>query len=93
MFMDFREKGWRHRREVSPTLKNTHDANTIVSDRKRSCMARQRVCRENLLCVQCNDVQQDFSTFVHALHGGALSCSVEVEAAGAQIGARQAHPA
>ena len=43
--------------------------------------------KEKLFCVQRDDVQHDLSAAVHPFHGGALAHAVEVEAAGAQIGA------
>ena len=46
-----------------------------------------------LLCVQTDDVQHNLGAAVHPLHSGALAHAVEVEAAGAQVGAGQAHPA
>ena len=46
-----------------------------------------------LLRVKLYDVQQDLGGLVHPLDGGALADAVEVEAAGAEVGAGQALPA
>ena len=46
-----------------------------------------------LLCVQGDNIQHDLGAAVHPLHGGAFAHAMEVEAAGAQIGAGQTVPA
>ena len=46
-----------------------------------------------LLAVDLHDIQQDFGRLVHPLDGGAFADAVEVEAAGAEVGAGQTFPA
>ena len=57
------------------------------------CSQRGNVPGAESFAVDLHDIQQDFGCLVHALYGGALAHAVEVEAAGAQVGAGQALPA
>ncbi|EEU96655.1 potassium uptake protein, TrkH family [Faecalibacterium duncaniae] len=57
------------------------------------CSQRGNVSGAESFAVDLHDIQQDFGCLVHALYGGALAHAMEVEAAGAQVGAGQALPA
>ena len=46
-----------------------------------------------LFRIKLNDIQQDLGGLVHPLDGGAFADAVEVEAAGAEVGAGQTLPA
>ena len=57
------------------------------------CSQRGNVPAAESFAVDLHDIQQDFGCLVHALYGGAFAHAMEVEAAGAQVGAGQALPA
>ncbi len=55
------------------------------------CGSDNHCCADLFLCEVADDVQDDLGGFLHALDGHVFVFAVEVEAAGEDVGAGQAH--